>query len=177
MKNKLVAQVYATTFLGVDKDQKMIEELEKFMQVLNSSNDLENVFFLEVFKREEKSAVFKGISEKMGFSSLFNNFISYLIDEKRINLVPIIYKEVIIAGEASKGVIKGTIEGKNDAVDQGILDKIKSFVETKIGQKTTLSYQQNKNVSAGFKITVGDYMLDATLDNQLDQFKRQVEIG
>ena len=36
------------------------------------------------------------------------------------------------------------------------------------------SYVKNEKISAGYKATVGDLQIDATLENQLNQFKKQV---
>ena len=37
-----------------------------------------------------------------------------------------------------------------------------------------VSYKKNENITAGFKVTVEDLQLDATVDNQLRHFKSSV---
>ena len=51
MKEQNTARIYAKSFLELGKDNNIniAEELTKFNEVINSSNDLENVLFLDVF--------------------------------------------------------------------------------------------------------------------------------
>jgi F-type H+-transporting ATPase subunit delta len=177
MKNKLVAQVYATALLGLGEKEKIIEDIQNFITILNDSNELENVLFLEVFKPEEKKNLIESINQKASFTDSFFNFLNYLIDEKRINLITQIYKETILAEEKATGIVKGVIEGHEDSINTEILEKIKKFTEQKIGVKTNLEYLKNENIIAGFRISIGDHLLDATVDNQLEQFKKEVSIN
>ena len=57
MKDKIIAKVYAKTFTELAKDNNVdiAKELTSLQEVINASNDLENVLFLEVFTEEEKS--------------------------------------------------------------------------------------------------------------------------
>jgi F-type H+-transporting ATPase subunit delta len=73
-----------------------------------------------------------------------------------------------------KGFMKGTIEGTDVQIDPVFKAKIESFLKTKFGRTPNLDYVQNKNLSAGYKVTVEDLQLDASLDNQLEQFKNSI---
>ena len=73
-----------------------------------------------------------------------------------------------------RGFIKGTIEGGDTQIDPAFQAKIETFLKAKLGKVPTLNYVQNTNVSAGYKVTVNDLQLDASLDNQLNQFKQSI---
>ena len=98
MKDKNIAKVYATTFieLGKENDVNIAEQLINLTEVINTSNDLENVLFLDVFTVEEKEEVFTAIADKIKLASILTASIKYLIKEKRISLLPLITKEVIV---------------------------------------------------------------------------------
>ncbi len=176
MKEQIVAKAYAQAIIDLGQEKKIdtASELTKFQEVINSSNDLENVMFLEVFTIEEKKDIFASISKKLQLNSIVNNFIDYLIDVKRIGLLPLIYKEVMVLDDYEKGFIRGTIEGADKEIDTALLTQIKSFLKNKVGKNPELTYVQNANVTAGFKITVDDFQVDATVDNQLEQFKNSI---
>lgn len=176
MKELSVAKIYAKSFLelGDDKKIKIADEMIKLTEVINKSNDLENVLFLEVFTLDEKKAIFIEVAKKLNLSQLSTEAVKYLIDEKRIGLLPLIIKEIVVIDDDRRGFIKGTIEGNGEMMDEAFKAKIISFLKNKIGREPSLEYVQNKNISAGYKVTVEDLQLDASLDNQLEQFKQSI---
>jgi F-type H+-transporting ATPase subunit delta len=176
MKEVAVARVYAHALLqlGDEKKINIAEELTKLTEVINKSNDLENIMFLELFTLEEKKSVFGEVAKKLNLSQITTETVRYLIDEKRIGILPLVIKEVIVMDDERRGFMKGTIEGNTAEIDPAFKQKIESFLKGKIGRDPHLEYVQNPNLSAGYKITVEDLQLDASLDNQLEQFKQSV---
>lgn len=176
MKDQSTAKVYAKALLELG-DEKKIDiagELTKFTEVINKSNELENLLFLELFTLEEKKNVFTEVAKKLNLSPITTETVKYLIDEKRIGILPLIFKEVIVMDDERRGFIKGTIEGSAAEVDPSVKAKIESFLKNKLGREPHLEYVQSANVSAGYKVTVEDLQLDASLDNQLEKFKQSI---
>jgi F-type H+-transporting ATPase subunit delta len=176
MKEQAVARVYAKSLLelGDEKNVDICAELIKLTEVINKSNELENVMFLELFTLEEKKVVFNEVAKKLALSPITTETVKYLIDEKRIGILPLIIKEVVIMDDERKGFMKGTIEGTDVTIDPAFKAKIEGFLKTKFGRQPHLDYVQNANLSAGYKVTVEDLQLDASLDNQLEQFKNSI---
>jgi F-type H+-transporting ATPase subunit delta len=176
MKEQAVAKVYGRSLLelGDEKKINMADELVKLTEAINGSNELENVLFLDVFTLDEKKAVFTEVAKKLNLSVLTVEAVKYLIDEKRIGLLPLVVKEVVVVDDERKGFMKGTIEGHDAQIDPAFKAKIVSFLKQKLGREPHLDYIQNANVTAGYKVTVEDLQLDASLDNQLEQFKQSI---
>ena len=176
MKDIITARIYAHALLEMAEDQKigLVEEIVALTKIINSSNQLENVLFLEVFTADEKKAVFQDIAKKASFSALLTTAINFLIEERRIGLLPLITKEVVVLDDERRGFLRGTIEGAEDVVDPQVLAKVKAFLKTKLGREPSLNYIQRPGISAGYRVTVDDLQLDASLDNQLEQFKKSV---
>jgi F-type H+-transporting ATPase subunit delta len=176
MKAQAVAKVYAKSLLelGDERKIKIADELIALTETINKSNELENVLFLEVFTLEEKKNIFIEVAKKIGLSQLTTEAIKYLIDENRIGVLPLIVKEVVVIDDERRGFIKGTIEGNTEAIDANYKAKIEAFLKAKLGREPHLDYVQNKNLTAGYKITVEDLQLDASIDNQLEQFKQSI---
>jgi F-type H+-transporting ATPase subunit delta len=127
-----------------------------------------------VFTLEEKKNIFIEVAKKINFSQLSTEAVKYLIDEKRIGLLPLIIKEIIVIDDERKGFMRGTIEGSDAEIDPSFKNKIESFLKAKLGREPHLEYVKNDNISAGYKVTVEDLQLDASLDNQLEQFKQSI---
>ncbi len=176
MKEQSVAKVYAKSFLeiGDEKKIKIADEMVALTELINKSNDLENVLFLDVFTLEEKKTIFTEVAKKLNLSELATEAVKYLIDEKRIGILPLIIKEIIVIDDERKGFMRGTIEGSDAQIDPAFKTKIESFLKTKLGREPHLDYVQNNQISAGYKVTVEDLQLDASLDNQLEQFKQSI---
>lgn len=177
MKELSVARVYASAVLDLCNANNIdaASELTKLTEVINSSNDLENLLFLDVFSAEEKVQVFETIAKKLQLSEIIINSIKYLLHEKRIGLLPLVYKEVIVHDDHKKGFIRGEVHGSADSLvdndKKQLLEKISNFV----GQKNIiLDYKKTNSVTAGYKVIVDDLQLDATVDYQLEKFKESI---
>lgn len=176
MKDKIIARVYANSLYELGKEQNIdvVGDLTKLTEVINASNDLENVLFLDVFTTEEKTNVFDAFREKLGLSPLVSNTVKYLIEEKRLNVLPLIFKELVVIDDAEKGFLRGSIEGSDENLDEAAVSKIKAFIKSKLGKEAVLEYKRNDNISAGYRVTVEDFQIDATLENQFEQLKNSI---
>ena len=151
-----------------------MQELEQFVAMLNKSTDLETVLFHPLFTMEEKKPILKEVCEKSNYSKLFVEFLVFLLDEKRLGLIPQIYKELIVIEDEEKGFLKGMIEGQDAQIDQEKLLKVVSWLKAKLQISPVLNYEQNLKITAGYKVTVGDFQLDVSLDHQLDDFVKTI---
>lgn len=176
MKEAIVARAYAQSIyqLGEESNIAITDELTKLTEVINENNDLETVLFLDVFTPEEKGAVLNDVLGRMNVSSLLKNAISFLMAEKRIGLLPLIFKEMVVLDDHKKGFMRGVIEGREDQIDPEFEKKIHAFLKEKLGTSPKLTYQKNEKVTAGFRVTVEDLQLDATIDNQLNKLKSEI---
>jgi F-type H+-transporting ATPase subunit delta len=176
MKEKIVAKAYAKAIiqLGEANSVNVADELTKLTEVINESNDLENVLFLDVFTVEEKTGVMKEILSKLNSSPIVTSFINFLISEKRIGILPLIFKEVIVIDDHKKGFMRGTIEGSADSIDDATVAKIKDYLKGKLSLNPELTYLKNEDITAGVRVTVEDYQLDASIDKQLKELKSSI---
>lgn len=176
MNHQALAKVYAKSVLQLSSEKKidLAGELTKFTEVVNASNDLENLLFIEVFSPEEKLSVCEPIFKSLGLSDLTVNFLSFLISEKRIHVLPFIFKEVIVIDDHEKGFLRGTIEGVEDGLDKETRDLFTSYLKKRMGKEPKLEYKKSSNVSAGYKVSVGDLQLDASIESQLNRFRKDI---
>lgn len=176
MKEKQIARSYAKTIaeLGQELNVDVAKELTELTQTINENNDLETLLFLDLFTEEEKQDVLNVVMTKLNLSKVVVHFMKFLIEEKRISLFPIIFKDVIVLDDEAKGFMRGKIEGVSDEVDHSFAEKMTHFLSQKLGKEIKLSYEKNNEMTAGYRVTVGDLQLDASLDNQLNKFKETV---
>ncbi len=176
MKEQVIAKTYAQAIRSISKDEAFdaVNELVKFNNAVNISSELEQVLFLEAFSEEEKIGVLEDITNKLGIHKTVQNFMKYLINEKRMNLINMIYKEVVIMDDDEKGFLKGSIQGSSESIDDETKKRIIEHLEKKLNKKVNLSYEKNEKITAGYRVSAGDYLMDASLDNQFDEFKKTI---
>lgn len=176
MKDQKIALTYARSIydLGKGANVDLGKQMTDFTEAVNSSNDLENALFLDLFTAEEKKAVVSDLFRRAKWSDILKNVVFYLIEEKRIGLLPLIFKELTVFEDNQKGFLKGVVEGREQTIDASIQKTLIDFLEKKLGKKITPVYVANPSISAGHKVTVGDLQLDATVEHQLDIFKQNI---
>ncbi len=176
MKEQTVSRAYAQSIIELCEDQKVdvADELTKLTEVINKSNDLETLLFLDVFTADEKITVLNEVISKLGLSPIVKNFLNFLIQEKRMGILPLIFKDVIVIDDHKKGFLRGVIEGREDEVSPEFKTKMISYLKEKLGTNAQLEYRKSENITAGYKVTVDDLQLDASLDNQLDKLKDSI---
>ena len=176
MKEQIIAKAYAQSIveLGVELKLDLVSDLTKLTEVINKNNDLETVLFLDVFTAEEKLSVLNEIMKKLGLNQVTINFMQFLVQEQRLGLMPMIFKNVIVIDDHNKGFLRGTIEGAEESIPEDVKNKLKAYLQTKLGREPILEYVKSANVTAGYRVTVEDLQLDASLENQLEQFKDSV---
>lgn len=179
MREQIAAKAYANAIyrLGKDKNVNVAAELVKFNEVVNGSNDLENLLFMDVFTVEEKVSVIEEVSRRLSMSELVTKFVKFLIFEKRIGLFPVIFKDVVVLDDEETGFLRGVLEvskAQEEASFTKLSEKIKSYLERELNKKIKLERRNNTNNMAGYRATVGDYQLDASLNRQLGRFKGSI---
>ena len=127
-----------------------------------------------MFTAEEKLGVLNEVMKKLNLSQITTNFMQFLLQEGRIGLMPMIFKNIIVIDDHNKGFLRGTIEGSEETIPADIKEKLKTYLQSKLGREPILEYKKNANVTAGYRVTVEDLQLDASLENQLENFKNSV---
>ena len=176
MKELQVSKAYARAFMDLAeaKNVNAAKEITSLTEVINGSNDLESLLFLDVFTAEEKLGVLSQVVAKINLSSITTQFLNFLVEEKRIGILPLIFKEVVVMDDHKSGFLRGTIEGAEASVDEEFTQKMKTYLKEKLNVEAELTYKQSDKITAGYRVSVDDLQLDASLDNQLNRFKESV---
>ena len=176
MKRENSSKIYAQALLALAKDQKidLATELTKVQELINSNNHLEQLLFLDTFTVEEEGVVLMELLQKLSLPKTVVNFFNFLLNEKRLSLFPQIYLELMVLDDDEKGLIRGVVEGRESQVDPKVVRQMKDYLKKELGKNIELSFQQNHQITAGYRITVGDLQLDTSLDSQLDELRESI---
>jgi F-type H+-transporting ATPase subunit delta len=170
-----IASVYARSLFEVaneqDKLDKIHDELGAFADALNESRQLQVFLFSPYFSTAEKSdGLDKAIS---GADETFVNFLKLLIEKHRM---PVLFR---VRGEFDKlweeenrllpVTVTSAVELPKSTVKQ-IGDRISEQTERKV----ELNANVDPDILGGIIVRVGNSVLDASIRNRLENFRKQV---
>jgi F-type H+-transporting ATPase subunit delta len=170
-----IAEVYARALCEVAKEHGIVDEthdqLGQFAQALNDNRDLSVFFFSPYFSTEEKKDALK--RAVTGAEPVFTNFLEALIERHRM---PAIFRirtryEELWDAEHKLLPVQVTSAVKLD-------DDTVSSIGRRIGEQTGLEVELSSDVDpdilGGIVLRVGNFILDASIRNRLEQLRKQV---
>ena len=179
MKEQVVARAYAKAIVQIGKKKKIdiSKELVRFSQMMEGCDRLRHVISSGMFTMEEKNSVCKFLFKKMKLSTTFGDFISFLLQEKRMLLYFLILKEALKLDDEAKGVVHGNVEGASASIGNDVKKKLVHYLEGYLKKKVILNYLTNNKITSGYRVVVEDLQLDASVDRQLDIFEESLLEG
>jgi ATP synthase F1 delta subunit len=170
-----IARVYSEALFGAAKDAGKLdtvrEQLEQFVDELESNRDLQMFFFSPYFSSQEKrDGIAKAIS---GAEPELVNFLELLAEKHRM---PAIFRirrrfEELWADENKQldVVVTSAVE-----LDPAIVEQIGGEVEKQTGRKVELTSSVDEGILGGLVLRVGNMVLDASIRNRLEQLRKHV---
>ncbi|MBF0297502.1 MAG: ATP synthase F1 subunit delta [Oligoflexia bacterium] len=179
MSESIITNVYVRTLFEFCNEKltniaEIQQNLKFLVDYIEKNTDFKKLLFLDVFSINEKKIVVTSILEKLPLSKLLKNFILFLVEENRIKILPEIYQRFVAQNELNRGQIEGTIEGNIQTIPTEDIEEIKKYVKEKISLNPILNYKINKDLIGGYRVIVGDFLLDATVDFQLKRLKESI---
>jgi ATP synthase F1 delta subunit len=170
--------VYARSLFEVARERDALDEvreqLGQFADALDENRDMAVFFFSPYFSTEEKKDGLKRMIE--GAEPIFMNFLEALVERHRM---PVIFR------------IRARYEELWDEENQLLPVQVTSAVELddstvasigeRVGEQTRrkveLSSTVDPEILGGIVLRVGNFILDASIKNRLNQLRKQVAQG
>ncbi len=170
-----IATVYARSLFEVAKEQDKLDtvrdEIGEFADALNDSRELQMFLFSPYFSTQEKSdGLDRAIS---GADETVTNFLELLVEKHRMPVIFRIRAELDqLWEEENKRLpvqVTSAVELSKETVKQ-IGDKIAQQTDRKVD----LSSRVDPDILGGIIVQVGNSVLDASIRNRLENFRKQV---
>jgi F-type H+-transporting ATPase subunit delta len=173
-----IAQVYARSLFEVAKEHGVLDEvreqLGQFADALNENREVAIFFFSPHFSAAEKKDGLKRMLE--GANPVFLNFLEALVERHRM---PAIFRiraryESLWDDENQLLPVEVTSAvGLDESTIRGIGDRIGE----QTGNKIELTSVVDPEILGGIVLRVGNFILDASIRNRLNQLRKQVAQG
>ena len=170
-----IASVYARSLFEVAKDQDKLDgihdELGAFADALNESRQLQVFLFSPYFSTKEKAdGLDKAIS---GADQTFLNFLRLLIEKHRMPAVFRVRAEFDKLWEDENRLLPVTITSAVE-LPQATVKQIGDRISEQTERKVELSANVDPDILGGIVVRVGNSVLDASIRNRLENFRKQV---
>ncbi|MFH0761530.1 MAG: ATP synthase F1 subunit delta [Bacteroidota bacterium] len=176
MNNSRIASRYARALYTLVKEQGKIEpvrdNLAGLVELLNESAEFRTLLESPVLQGSEKSKIVIALlSGRVDPVTL--DFLNMLIDHKRELYLASIYRMFQHMYKAEQGVLEAEVESAVP-MDDTLLADLKSRLEKSTGSSIDFKTTVNDELIGGFKLTLEDQQLDASVLTQLRKIKQEL---
>jgi len=170
-----VAEVYARALFAAAKEHDVLDDvhdqLGQFAHALNDSRDLMRFFFSPYFSSEEKKeALARAVKDA---DPRFMNFLEALIERHRVPVLFRIRDQFEQLWEDERALLPVVLTSAID-LDEQTVREIGEQVGRQTGRTVELSSHVDPDILGGIVLRVGNVILDASIQNRLEQLRKQV---
>ncbi len=170
-----VAEVYARALFEVavkhDELDEIHDELGQFADALNDNRDLSTFFFSPYFSTDEKKDVLGRTVD--GAEPEFMNFLEALVERHRMPVIFRIRARFEQLWEEERKLLPVEVTSAV-ALDEQTVSNIGKRIGEQTGRAVQLSSTVDPEILGGLVLRVGNFVLDASIRNRLEQLRKQV---
>ena len=170
-----VAEVYARALFEAAKDANVLdpvhEQLGQFADALAENRDLARFFFSPYFSVQEKKDALHGAVE--GAEPIFMNFLEALLERHRMPVIFRIRTQFEKFWEEENKLLPVEVTSAV-ALDEQTVSGIGESIGKQLGRTIELSSSVDPEIIGGVVLRVGNFVLDASIRNRLEQLRKQV---
>ena len=170
-----VSQRYALALYDLSKEKNQTEEFSSnmvdFMKVFNSNENLKNFVKNPTHSIESQKIVFDKILTLMNFNQLVKNFFSILIMKKRIFFLDQIIESFLKLISTKRGEIAANLISPKKIDEETVLN-IEKEISKNIKGSIKLKSKIDESLIGGIVIQIGSLMIDTSIKNKLQKYKK-----
>ena len=150
-----------------------LKELRQWEEGFDQDKSVRDFFQSVNISSKDKLEVVCKVCSKLNISSNINHTLSLLVERGKLNYLPKIVKSYEALNDKANGVVRGVVKS-SEILSSEQRKTLSEKIESILGKKVILEYQQNPKVIGGVKVQVGSYTFDDTLETHLKKMKDQI---
>jgi F-type H+-transporting ATPase subunit delta len=173
-----IAEVYARSLFEVAKERGLLDEVREqlgaFADALDANRDLAIFFFSPYFSTQEKK---DGLHRAVqGADPIFMNFLETLVERHRMPAIFRIRARYEQMWDEENQLLPVEVTSSVE-LDKATVNSIGERIGEQTGRKVELSSKVDPEILGGVVLRVGNFILDASIRNRLNQLRKQVAQG
>ncbi len=173
-----LARKYARALVEValekNNQEQVKADLDGFVRLFEENAELRNVLENPAIPLRSKREIVKQIGARAQAADEVTNFLSLLLQNNRIAMLPEFRQAFIDVMNETLGVLSGDVFSPAVLRDDQ-KNKIESEVAGITGKKVQLGYHQDPSLIGGIKIHLGSTIYDATVRKQLEEIRKRIQ--
>jgi F-type H+-transporting ATPase subunit delta len=170
-----VAEVYARALFEVAKERGVLDpvhdQLDEFADAVASNRDMQMFFFSPYFSTDEKKdALGRAVTDA---DPSFTNFLEALLERHRMPALFRIRVRYDQMWEEENKLLPVEVTSAV-ALDENLVESIGERIREQTGETVELSSRVDPDILGGVVLRVGNFILDASIRNRLEQLRKQV---
>jgi F-type H+-transporting ATPase subunit delta len=170
-----IAQVYARSLFEVAKEHDVLgevrEQVAQFADALSDNRDLAIFFFSPYFSSTEKK---EGLERSIdGAEPVFMNFLEALVERHRMPAIFRIRTRFEELWEQENRLLPVEVTSAFE-LDDAIVKEIGERIGEQTDHEVELSSRVDPDIIGGIVLRVGNFILDASIKNRLNQLRKEV---
>jgi len=170
-----IAQVYARALFEVAQEQDLLDELHEqlgqFADAVHEDRQLAIFLFSPYFSGQEKKDGLERAIE--GAQPVFMNFLETLVERHRMPAIFRIRARFEELWDEERKLLPVQVTSAVD-LDESIVKSIGDRIGEQTGRTVELSSSVDPDILGGIVLRVGNFILDASIQNRLNQLRKQV---
>jgi F-type H+-transporting ATPase subunit delta len=161
---------YATALFELAEESKSVDavlkDLQRFEDLLASSDDLKRLVKSPVFSAEEQLAAISAIFDKAKFSGLAANFIKLAAKNRRLFAVDAMIRAFRAIVAKARGELTAKVTVAEPLNDARVKD-VKAALKDVTSQDVSVDIKVDPSIIGGIIVQLGSRMVDASLKTRL----------
>ncbi len=173
---RIIAKRYAKALADLGEAAKSVDkakaDLSAFVDAVNSQPSLQKLFASPVFTPENRKAVVRELSSRLGLDKNTARFLEHIAGNGRIRFVAEIkqaFSELLAERQNQASVKLTTASPLNGSA----LADLKKQLESVTGKKVEIDAQVDASLIGGARAQIGSVVYDGTIKNQLSKMRGQ----
>ncbi len=180
MKGGTAAHRYAKALFGLARDEhrhlEVREALEGLVALFNETRELREALLTPLHPAAERKAALRAVAEGDSMSSLVQNFLAFLIDQRRLIDLGAIVTAYAELADAAAGLITAEVVAASP-LDDRRKDRLRRALSARTGREVQLQIEIDPTLIGGAIAKVGDLVFDGSLRTQLGQLRANLTKG
>lgn len=150
-----------------------VNKLDILSKLYKENKIFRNVLINPKLRVEEKIKMMEKIKESLSLNPIIYEALLKAIKDGKAN----IFKEIGVAFRFEVEKFFATLKGEvitAHPIDQQLLSKIKSIVESKLGKKVEFTVKEDPSLIAGAVIKAGSYVIDTSIKTYLRKLEQEL---
>lgn len=172
------AHRYAKALFGLAQDEhrhrEVRAELENLGSLFEDSRELSEALLTPMHPAAQRKAALRAIAQRASVSPLVQNFLGFLIDQRRLIAFSSIVEAYGELADEAEGLVTAAVVSAS-ALDDRRKDRLRRALSERTGQEVRLEVEIDPSLIGGAIAKVGDLVFDGSLRTQLGQLRNTLK--